>query len=384
MKNIPPGNYLPVIFKTKSNKKGLQMMIWGLVPSFTKKSDKPNFFRMFNARSETLDEKVSFKRLLPSNRCAVLIDGFYEWKNESNKKQPYYVHVEVGKPMYIACIFDTWVPDQSNEAIYTFSIITQDSSPALTSLHDRQPFFLLDEESLEKWLNPSSSQQTLNDLLSHSSESPINLKVIPVTDRMNKPSCQNDDSTLAIAGTTDIKQETHDDIKYNLGKRSREIIKESIHTNKNNNIMRLFQKKKTKMGKDSCHDGGDVFGGTVNHSPHLTPSTGIVTSDYGDEDDIRRLCEATVCNDTTPFHTNPNNRSDTKSELYTCTSGKHPTFPTTSERYGGRDAALQGVMEDAVPCIVQANIYKGYSEAEAKECEDHNNDYRNEEDNILT
>lgn len=27
---------------------------WGLVPSFTKKGDKPNFFRMFNARSETV------------------------------------------------------------------------------------------------------------------------------------------------------------------------------------------------------------------------------------------------------------------------------------------------------------------------------------------
>lgn len=27
---------------------------WGLVPSFTKKTEKPNFFRMFNARSETV------------------------------------------------------------------------------------------------------------------------------------------------------------------------------------------------------------------------------------------------------------------------------------------------------------------------------------------
>ncbi len=27
---------------------------WGLVPSFTKKDDKPDFFRMFNARSETV------------------------------------------------------------------------------------------------------------------------------------------------------------------------------------------------------------------------------------------------------------------------------------------------------------------------------------------
>lgn len=32
---------------------GIECDRWGLVPSFTKKGEKPNFFRMFNARSET-------------------------------------------------------------------------------------------------------------------------------------------------------------------------------------------------------------------------------------------------------------------------------------------------------------------------------------------
>jgi hypothetical protein len=30
----------------------------------------------FNARSESIDEKASFRRLLPKNRCLVAVDGY--------------------------------------------------------------------------------------------------------------------------------------------------------------------------------------------------------------------------------------------------------------------------------------------------------------------
>ncbi len=50
------------------------------MPSFTKPHDKAeDHFKMFNARSESVGEKASFRRLLPTRRCLVLADGFYEW-----------------------------------------------------------------------------------------------------------------------------------------------------------------------------------------------------------------------------------------------------------------------------------------------------------------
>ena len=58
---------------------GLQTMTWGLVPSWTKPGAELDFYRMFNARSETVPEKNVFKRLLDSKRCVVLLNGFYEW-----------------------------------------------------------------------------------------------------------------------------------------------------------------------------------------------------------------------------------------------------------------------------------------------------------------
>ena len=48
------------------------------MPSYTKPDAKPDYFRMFNARSE--DMKPVFTRLLKQRRCVVLLNGFYEWK----------------------------------------------------------------------------------------------------------------------------------------------------------------------------------------------------------------------------------------------------------------------------------------------------------------
>lgn len=53
---------------------------WGLVPGYTKPTVKPDYFRMFNARSESVLEKPVFSRLMRSCRCIVLLNGFYEWK----------------------------------------------------------------------------------------------------------------------------------------------------------------------------------------------------------------------------------------------------------------------------------------------------------------
>lgn len=37
---------------------------------------------VFNARSETVDEKRMFRDLVHKKRCVVLVDSFYEWHSE--------------------------------------------------------------------------------------------------------------------------------------------------------------------------------------------------------------------------------------------------------------------------------------------------------------
>ena len=75
--NLSPTQNSLILVKT--NKRIIHTMRWGF--GFDSKR-RP----IFNARSETLHIKPSFKDLIKKNRCIVLSDGFYEWKQEENSK----------------------------------------------------------------------------------------------------------------------------------------------------------------------------------------------------------------------------------------------------------------------------------------------------------
>ncbi|KAM3295324.1 hypothetical protein ACQJBY_037915 [Aegilops geniculata] len=163
--NVTPGVYLPVgTLRARAvggeggaEEQGpvIQCMKWGLVPSFSSKTDKPDHFRMFNARSESVKEKASFRRLIPKNRCLVAVEGFYEWKKDGSKKQPYYIHFRDERPLVFAALFDTWT-NSEGETLHTFTILTTHVSTSLKWLHDRMPVILGDEDSVNAWLNNSS------------------------------------------------------------------------------------------------------------------------------------------------------------------------------------------------------------------------------------
>ncbi|XP_020526574.1 uncharacterized protein LOC18440126 isoform X1 [Amborella trichopoda] len=156
--NIAPGAYLPVLRKEQESKHGyvVHCMKWGLVPSFTKKTEKPDHFKMFNARSESIQEKASFRRLVPNKRCLVVVEGFYEWKKDGSKKQPYYLHFRDGRALVFAGLYDTW-ENSEGEGLYTFTILTTRCSSALDWLHDRMPVILGNKEAIDAWLNITPS-----------------------------------------------------------------------------------------------------------------------------------------------------------------------------------------------------------------------------------
>ena len=112
--NAHPYQKLPVIKKYK-NGNTLENLKWGIVPSWSKKMD---FKALINARLESIDEKISFKKLIKLYRCVVVADGFYEWKREEKNKTPYYFLREDKKTIYIAAIYE------NNE----FCLITEQSS----------------------------------------------------------------------------------------------------------------------------------------------------------------------------------------------------------------------------------------------------------------
>ncbi|CAA6659839.1 unnamed protein product [Spirodela intermedia] len=167
----------------------LVCMKWGLVPSFTKKTDKPDHYRMFNARSESIREKASFRRLIPKNRCLVAMEGFYEWKKDGSKKQPYYIYFKDGRPL----------------VVYTFTILTTCSSSALQWLHDRMPVILGDKTSIDIWLNGSASE--VDSVAGRPYEGP-DLVWHPVTAAMGKPSFDGPECVKEIVKSAGGEQAT--------------------------------------------------------------------------------------------------------------------------------------------------------------------------------
>ena len=136
--NAHPYQKLPVI-KKYINGNTLENLKWGLVPSWSKKKD---FKAIINARLETIDEKISFKKLIKLQRCVAVADGYYEWKREEKTKNPYYFLREDKKNMYIAGIYE------NNE----FCLITESASENVKAIHHRQPV-ILNEGDVNRYLN---------------------------------------------------------------------------------------------------------------------------------------------------------------------------------------------------------------------------------------
>ena len=136
--NAHPYQDLPVI-KKYTNGNALENLKWGLVPSWSKKKE---FKPLINARLETIDEKVSFKKLIQLTRCVAVADGFYEWKREERNKIPYYFLREDKKIIYIAGIYEN---DQ-------FCLVTEEASKNILEIHRRQPV-ILNEKDINRYLN---------------------------------------------------------------------------------------------------------------------------------------------------------------------------------------------------------------------------------------
>jgi putative SOS response-associated peptidase YedK len=84
--NIAPTQQVLAIVKgNEGNRAGY--MQWGLIPHWA--NDPKIGSKLINARSETVNEKPSFKDSFTRKRCLIPASGFYEWKKEGSKKQPY-------------------------------------------------------------------------------------------------------------------------------------------------------------------------------------------------------------------------------------------------------------------------------------------------------
>ncbi|RJX49699.1 SOS response-associated peptidase [Halonotius pteroides] len=195
--NCSPGQELPVI--TSDDPDHLQRFTWGLTPSWADEKQG-----LINARSETVRQKRSFADAYESRRCLVPADGFYEWADLGDGKEPYRVAFEDDRPFAMAGLWERWEPPTQQlglesfgggdaaadpEPLETFTVITTEPNDLVSELHHRMAVVLAPDEE-ETWLDgdPDAASELLDPYPDDE------LEYFCVSQRVNSPA--NDDSEL--------------------------------------------------------------------------------------------------------------------------------------------------------------------------------------------
>ena len=177
--NIAPSQSSLVLVQERGSKI-VKSMKWGLIPIWSK--NKLYGLKMINARSETVTTKASFKNLISKNRCIVLSDGYYEWKQSGSRKVPFFIHKKDNGLMLFAGLWTTW--SISSKRVFTYTILTTRAQKNISAIHDRMPV-LIDKAKAEMWINLENKFYEVKKELAETKEM---LNYYQVSDFVNKPS----------------------------------------------------------------------------------------------------------------------------------------------------------------------------------------------------
>ena len=183
--NIAPTQQIPVVLEDASSEgRTLEMMHWGLIPSWSK--DPSIGARMINARAETVSEKPSYRSAFKRRRCLIVADGFYEWKKTDDGKQPYYLRLKDELPFGFAGLWESWSMD-GGEELRSATIITTEPNEMAAEIHNRMPV-ILPPDLYDAWLEPDNDdQEELLSMLTPASPPADEMEAYPVSKRVNRP-----------------------------------------------------------------------------------------------------------------------------------------------------------------------------------------------------
>ncbi|MGH7097504.1 MAG: SOS response-associated peptidase [Stellaceae bacterium] len=182
--NIAPMQPLPIV-TAEGRERFVRTARWGLVPPWSR--DLSIGTSMINARADTLEDKTAFIAPFQSQRCLVPANGYYEWRSQGARKQPYKIALRYGALIGFAGLWERWQPEKG-DPVDTFTIITTEASKLVSEVHDRMPVILAPAD-YQRWLTaPAAAARRL--LVPYTS----GLTITPVGERVN--SIQNDDVGL--------------------------------------------------------------------------------------------------------------------------------------------------------------------------------------------
>lgn len=135
--NLTPGQHIPVVFR-EDNSLTLDRVRWG--------KEKVKEITISADEVQELVDKKEWKQ------CAIPLSGFYVWKDDKEKGNPFFVRMLNGPLMVAAGLL--------NQKENYFRIITTEANVLIRPMSETMPL-ILDRDLSLQWLQPDSSTQEI-------------------------------------------------------------------------------------------------------------------------------------------------------------------------------------------------------------------------------
>jgi len=144
----------------------VRLMRWGLIPPWVKAgpegAPENKGPQLINARADRVTTSPAFRSSAKSRRCLVPMDGYYEWRVNSDasagkksRKTPFFMYREDGEPLFMAGLWSVWKPAKDGPPLLSCTIITTDAPGKFGQIHDRMPL-VVPQHDWDHWLDPDA------------------------------------------------------------------------------------------------------------------------------------------------------------------------------------------------------------------------------------
>ena len=141
--NIRPTEPIAVVLLDETGARRFRLMRWGLLPQ--------TFPTLFNARSEELLAKPSFRNAVRRRRCLIPADGFYEWTGPKGQRRPHQLRPEPPHLFAFAGLYESW-SEPDGGVIDTATMLTCAPNATVAPLHNRMPVIIA-PDCYNAWLD---------------------------------------------------------------------------------------------------------------------------------------------------------------------------------------------------------------------------------------
>lgn len=165
-----PGFAAPIVVKSnQTGRVACGLARFGLIPAWAK--DDKISRHTYNARSETVREKPSYKNAWKQRRYGIaLLDNFYEPSYASGRAERWKIELITKEPFGIASLWETWTDPTSGEMVTSFTMLTvnADEHPVMKQFHkpgdEKRTPVVLTPNQFDAWLSgdESSAMETMS------------------------------------------------------------------------------------------------------------------------------------------------------------------------------------------------------------------------------